>query len=248
MTLCQEGGRLRLLTVTARRSVRLPRAGGLVSFTFDGFPLTAATEGAQLLEANGVRGTFYTSPGIWGKQWHGEAMATAQHVDDLHHDGHEIGCQPFSGMPVDRMSRRDLEQEVLDSTAAFRRNDADRRFSSFAFTEGRPTAAAKRQMGRRFAACRGMFDGLNAGRADLALLRSIQLADHTLNSRTLDQLLEKAHRRSGWLIFRIRDVREDPSPHGCSPSFLGHAIRRAIDLEMTVLPVRFAVGRITDNN
>jgi peptidoglycan/xylan/chitin deacetylase (PgdA/CDA1 family) len=198
-----------------------------------------------MLETNGIRGTFYTSPGLWGQQWHGESMATADHVDGLHHDGHEIGCQTFSGAPVDMMSCRDREHEVLQSAAAFRRNGVDRRFSSFGFPDGGITAAAKRQMARRFASCRGMSAGLNVGRADLALLRSVELADHALDLQAVDQLIDEAHRRSGWLVFRSRDVREAPSPHGCSPALLGHAIARAVDLGMLVLPIRSAVGRIT---
>ena len=243
MTHREQGDRLRLVTVAARRRMRLPRAGGLVSFTFDGFPYTAATEGAALLEANGVRGTFYSSPGMWGRMWHGEAMATDREVDDLHHAGHEIGCLPFSGAPVDRMSRRDLEQEIQQHHG-ITRNDADRRFSSFAFTDGRPTTSAKRRMGRRFAACRGVCEGLNVGTADLALLRSIELSDHTLEMRALDRLLEATHRQNGWLIFRSRDVGEDPTARGCSPSFLTLAIRRAIELSDGCSAVRSAVGRI----
>lgn len=231
-------------TRLARHNLRLPRSGGLVSFTFDGFAESAAQGGAPILEAHGARGTFYTAPGLWGQQWRGAAMSTAETVDSLHHSGHEIGCHPHDGSPVDRLPAEDRDRLVTLSLDAFRDSASDRRFSSFAYPEGAVNVRAKRQVSRRFASCRGMVAGLNTGTVDLALLRSVHLADATLDLAGVNELLRRTQQRHGWLIFRSGQVESYSPADGCSPQLLDHAVLRAAQLGLRILPVRHAVGAL----
>jgi peptidoglycan/xylan/chitin deacetylase (PgdA/CDA1 family) len=47
---------------------RANRVGAVVSFTFDDVPASAASEGAPILEAFGIRGTYYLCGGLLGGQ------------------------------------------------------------------------------------------------------------------------------------------------------------------------------------
>lgn len=237
----EDGGRLAGLL--ARRPLRVPRTCRLVSFTFDGTTASAATSGGEVLVAQGVRGTFYTSPGAWGETRGGVAMATADDVDALHRAGHEIGCHTYDGVPVDGLRPDDLARQVDLSAEAFRGGTADRRFSSFSYPSGAVTVPAKRQLSRRFASLRGAMPGVNAGVADLALLRSVEIGDPSA-LRSPDRWLDLAEAEGGWLVFHCRDVHDGSSGVGCSSDLLDRTISRAREVGMDVLPVRHAIGRL----
>ena len=235
------GGRLPALL--ARRPVRVPRTCRLVSFTFDGVTAGAAASGGGVLAAHGVRGTFYTAPGWWGRAREGVAMAGADDVDALHRAGHEIGCHTFDGVPVDGLRSAERARQVDLSAEAFRGGTADRRFSSFSYPGGAVTVGAKRQLARRFASLRGAMPGVNVGVADLALLRSVDIGDPAA-TRSPDQWLDVARAGGGWLVFHCGDVRDGTPSGGCPPELLDRTVARAGELGMEVLPVRHAIGRL----
>ena len=233
----------RLAGLLARRPLRVPPTCRLVSFTFDGTTASAATSGGEVLAAQGVRGTFYTSPGSWGGTRGGVAMATADDVDALHRAGHEIGCHTHDGVPVDGLRPAELARQVELSAEAFRGGAADRRFSSFSYPGGAVTVRAKRQLTRSFASLLGAVPGVNVGVADLALLRSVELGNPTA-PRSPDRWLDLAQAEGGWLVFRCGDVGDGSSGAGCSSDLLDRTISRARELGMDVLPVRHAIGRL----
>src|SRR6185312_7132776 len=75
---------------------RLRNDTPMVTFTFDDLPKSAATTGAQILEAYDARGTFYISGELVGTtspQWD---FVDAADIVALHAQGHEIGCHTFS--------------------------------------------------------------------------------------------------------------------------------------------------------
>ncbi len=88
---------------------------------------------------------------------------------------------------------------------------------------------------RRFDSCRGIYQGINAGIVDLALLRVIELYDRTLTREKLDRVLRETRERNGWLIFYTHDVADPPSWIGCSPRLLRDTIA-AVTAQNMALP------------
>lgn len=201
-------------------------AAPLVSFTFDDVPASAYVNGAAILERYGVRGTFYIATGICGtldenEQWR---VIDRSQVRALHDRGHEIGCHTFSHVKVDTIDARQLDEECERNGALLRELCPGIEVTNFCYPFGRVSWPRKLQLHGRFDTCRGIYEGINAGTIDLALLRVIELYDRTLTPAKLERALREVRERNGWLIFYTHDVAEPPSWIGASPRLLGEVI------------------------
>ena len=216
----------------------------LVSFTFDDVPDTAYTNGAAVLEQCGVRGTFYIAAGtcgVLGPEWR---VIERDQVRALHQRGHEIGCHTFSHVGVDRLDARALEQECSRNRELLEELCPGIAVTNFCYPFGRPAFARKLQLAKSFASCRGVYEGINAGTIDLALLRVVELYDRTLTADKLRRVLDETCERKGWLIFYSHDVADPPSWIGCSPELLRTVIKAAQAAQLRCLPVRDALTAI----
>ncbi len=97
------------------------RGGPILSLTFDDVPDSALTEGAAILEAHRVRGTFYIAGGMLAMQMADWRMIDAQGVCELHARGHEIGCHSFSHRRADWGSGRLHRRRRRCATSKFLR-------------------------------------------------------------------------------------------------------------------------------
>jgi peptidoglycan/xylan/chitin deacetylase (PgdA/CDA1 family) len=235
-----------LLNGVLRRAARhsrskpfaLRNAAPLVSFTFDDVPDSAYTNGAAVLEDHGVRGTFYVATGILGAaDTHWRVIGRDQ-VSALHARGHEIGCHTFSHIGVDQLDARALDEECRRNQETLRELCPGIKITNFCYPFGRVSYPRKRQLETRFDTCRGIYEGVNSGIADLGLLRVIELYDRTLTREKLERTLRETRERNGWLIFYTHDVAETPSWIGCSPRLLRETLQAVAAEGMECLTVR----------
>jgi len=66
-----------------------------ISFTFDDFPRSALLTGGAILSRYGVRGSYYASLGLMGKQAPTGTIFVAEDLQRLLAQGHELGCHTF---------------------------------------------------------------------------------------------------------------------------------------------------------
>jgi len=146
------------------QSVRKVSPRPLVSFTFDDAPASSYREGAAILEAHGIRGTYFVCAGGWGAVGSDGPLAGADDVAALMARGHEIGCHTYSRCAVSTVSRRELAADLdrnRDAIIGVGAGVAPPR--NFAFPYGDISFGTKRYLGRRFDSCRSSRPGLNAG-------------------------------------------------------------------------------------
>ena len=93
---------------------------------------------------------------------------------------------------------------------------------------------------QRFALGRGVRDGVNAGREDRALIKSIGLESRRLPGYDLEGLMAEAADRRGWLTAYGHDVSDRPTDYGCTPDDLDRVLRLAKAAGLEVLPVAAA--------
>jgi peptidoglycan/xylan/chitin deacetylase (PgdA/CDA1 family) len=223
---------------------RMRNQAPLVSFTFDDVPDSAYLNGATVLEERGVRGTFYIAAGTCGTQDEHWRVITRDQVRALHAQGHEIGCHTFSHVNVETLSAATMNSECDRNRDLLRRLCGEAPLTSFCYPFGRLSLARKLQLQRRFDTCRSIYEGINAGTVDLALLKVIELYDRTLTAEKLDRALRETTARSGWLIFYTHDVADPPSWIGCSPALLRSTVEAVQATGLTCLPVRDALAAI----
>ena len=215
---------------------RLTNPTPMVSFTFDDVPKSAATSGARFLEAHKARGTFYISGGLVGTtvspDW---ASVDAEDIVDLHRQGHEIGCHTFSHQRACDLSAESLAAEIADNQRYLCSLDPSIKVRNFAYPFGYGSFVRKIQLRTAFQSCRSIMPGVNRGTVDLQFLRALPLIDRCIDHDEIGRAFDEVQSTNGWLIFYSHDVADEPSPYGCSPTLMNHALEAAARRKIPVL-------------
>ena len=241
-----------LLTGVSRKAARhhcskpfrLRNNAPLVSFTFDDVPESAYLNGASILERDGIRGTFYIAAGTCGMQDAEWRVIDRDQVRTLHEGGHEIGCHTFSHVKVDTLGAQEMDDQCRRNDDLLHEICGDARLTNFCYPFGRVSLPRKLQLQARFDTCRGIYEGINRGVADLGLLRVIELYDRTLTDEKLRRVLRETIDHNGWLVFYTHDVADPPSWIGCSPARLRSVVEAVQAAGIKSATVRAAVRAI----
>jgi peptidoglycan/xylan/chitin deacetylase (PgdA/CDA1 family) len=194
------------------------------------------------LQAYGARGTFYAAPGLMdaqnelGEQFHREDL------DTVLGEGHELGSHTFRHLSCRFSSRGKFEADVLKGREAIHRMTGHDPVN-FAYPYGHVTMALKKRIGAQMTTCRGTFAGVNGPMIDCNLLRANSLYGGQRESGTVDKLLAESE-AGGWLIFYTHDVRDKPSPYGCTPTLFKEAVVRALKKGFTIAPVAAVIATV----
>ena len=221
--------------------LRLRNRTPMVSFTFDDLPKSAVTTGAELLEAYGARGTFYVSGGLVGVGTADWAAGEAEDVLSLHRRGHEIGCHTFSHRRACDLNVSALANEIMNNRGYFRALDPAIETHTFAYPYGYGSFGRKYQLQDQFQTCRSIVPGINSGDVDLQFLRAMPLINRQIDRVGVERVFDAAESTNGWLIFFGHDVTDKPSPWGCSPDLLNHALEVAARRKIPVLTMAEAL-------
>ena len=231
----------RLALHLCAKPFKLTNRSPMVSFTFDDTPVSAVTAGAAMLEHYKARGTFYVAGGLadtWSGHW---TTIGAGDVVDLHRRGHEIACHTFSHARTPDLSAAALAAEIEKNRRYLLALDPTIKIENFAYPYGLGAVTRKGQLGKTFRSSRGIVPGVNSGTVDLQYLRSIPLIDRHIDRDRIDRAFDQAVEQNGWIIFYGHDVANVPSPYGCSPWLLRHALENAARRNIPVLSVAEAL-------
>jgi peptidoglycan/xylan/chitin deacetylase (PgdA/CDA1 family) len=232
-----------LLSSFNSRPVQLIYDRPIVSFCFDDFPRTAYLSGAAILKSFGARGTYYAAAGLIDTCTDLGEQFTLSDLESLLANGHEVGCHTFSHISCRNVSMREFASDVRKGReAVLRMTGWDP--GNFAYPFGHVTMAAKKTIGSQMKSCRGIYGGVNQGAIDLNLLRANSLYGNLDKAGEYEALFRLGKNRNSWLIFYTHDVRENPSPFGCTPALLEKTVSLAVANGFHVAPVRDVVDRV----
>jgi len=220
---------------------RLRNKGPMVSFTFDDTPNSAATVGVPILDAYDARATFYVAGGLvdkWSGHWDG---ISADEIVKLHQQGHEIACHTFSHTRTTDLDATALATEIEDNRRYLLALDPSIKLENFAYPYGLGSVFRKGQLKKIFRSSRGIVPGVNSDVVDLQFLLAAPLINRDIDCDEIDRLFNEAVDKNGWLIFYSHDVADEPSPYGCSPALLRHALDAASQRNVKILSVADAL-------
>lgn len=220
---------------------RLNPGRALASFSFDDFPKSAWTVGGPILDRFGAKATYYAVGGFCGRTVEGVEQYDEADLKAVHAAGHEIGCHTFSHQHGPGVSSAALREEVARN-AAFLRERLGETPVTFAYPYGEVSPRTKALFAKAFPASRGIRPGVNGVIADLAQLRAVPLEARSWKAADVERWVEAARAAKGWLVFFSHDVAENPSPYGCTPAMLDHALTCVRQAGLEILPVKEALA------
>jgi peptidoglycan/xylan/chitin deacetylase (PgdA/CDA1 family) len=223
--------------------LRLGNKQPMVSFTFDDIPMSAASVGAAMLEAFGGLGTFYVAGGLVNRRTDQGDGVDPDSIIKLRRSGHEIACHTFSHRRATDLDAAAMAAELAQNRRFLEGLDASIKLENFAYPYGLATVPRKLQLTKSFRSARGILPGVNSGTIDLQFLRSTPLIDKDIDRVGIDRVFDEAVASNGWLIFYTHDVADSPSPWGCTPGLLRHALVAAGRRNMPMLSVAEALRR-----
>lgn len=233
--------RRRLTQHYAARPVAFEFGEPILSITFDDFPASAASVGAEVLERHGARGTYYAASGMAEVDGPCGFGYGPTDIKRLVAAGHEIGCHTSDH---DDCAQQDVFSTLEDLA---RNRDALLNMGApspraHAYPYGETTNEVKDNLPPRFGSARGILPGLNAGPGDLAQLRAYPLFGEGGIDRVL-RALKTGAKRKAWVIGFTHDVCDTPSAWGTRTEDLDLILREARKLGFVVLPVSAALAR-----
>jgi len=210
--------RRRLARLAARHAAPASPSRPMVSFCFDDAPQSAALAGADILEARGLKGTYFISMGLAGQDGPMGANADAAQLGRLLEAGHEIGCHTFSHLNCGTAPAGAVEGEADRNLQALGALGAPPPVT-FAYPYGEVSAVAKATLGKRFFLSRALHHGLIGRGSDLNQAPAVGI-EGPGGEAVARHWLRRALNERAWLILYSHDVREGPSPFGCTPDAL----------------------------
>jgi peptidoglycan/xylan/chitin deacetylase (PgdA/CDA1 family) len=159
----------------------------------------------------------------------------------LHCRGHEIGCHTFSHLRVSDLDELALADEIARNRAYFHAIDPSIEIETFAYPFGYGAFARKQLLKNTFQSCRSIVQGVNSGSVDMQFLRAMPLIDREMDRDGIERAFDAAQENNGWLIFYGHDVAESPSPYGCSPALVNHALEAAARRKIPALTMAEAL-------
>jgi peptidoglycan/xylan/chitin deacetylase (PgdA/CDA1 family) len=234
--------RRRLTQWRAAKPARLRFAEPMLSICFDDFPASAAVAGAQTLEQNGARGTFYAAAGL--REVDGECGLnfSAADLTRLVAAGHEIGCHTFAHADCAQRKTFDTLRDIAANRDALGAMGYVGAPATLAYPYGETTHQLKSALPPRYKCARGILPGLNIGRVDLMQLRAYPLFGDGALNRAITTL-KRAARRRAWMIVFTHDVGDTPSPWGTRTADLNALLLAARRAGVAVTTVSAALSR-----
>jgi peptidoglycan/xylan/chitin deacetylase (PgdA/CDA1 family) len=231
----------------ARLVERRPASGQLerplVSFSFDDAPVSAAEIGAAILERHGVRGSFFISMGLAGREGPMGRNAGAVDIERLIAAGHEIGCHTHSHLDCGRASSVEIAGDVARNRAALTGLDAPKP-STFAYPYGDVSPRAKRVLAPQFRLLRALHHGLVRTGSDLNQAPAVGI-EGPHGEQAAWRWLDQAITEKAWLILYTHDVSPEPSQWGCTPVALERLVEGAKSAGAEIVTVAEGCQRIS---
>ncbi len=214
----------------------------LITFSFDDAPGSAADAGA-LLEARGVRGTYFISAGLSGPKEqepdHLGGYASLDAIRRLAAAGHEIACHTYTHLDCGKASGAAIARDIDLNAAAFRGMGLAPA-TTFAYPYGDVSVAAKAVLDARFIASRALHHGLITTGCDLNQAPAVGIEGANGEATAVEWMERAQAQPQSWLVLYTHDVRDTPSDGGCTPVAFARLVDRALAMGFDV--VTFAEG------
>jgi len=205
----------RLVPYQARRVLKPKLERPIVSFSFDDCPKSVIENALKPLEQENWRSTIYIAMGLCGTTNHLGLHMSADDVKAIHENGHEIADHTFNHIDATQHSVTTFMADIDKNQS--RLNALGLPVSkTFAYPYGQVTPSLKTALSAKFKGARGIRSRESSEDIDLNQIRANRLYAG-VEFDTLMAQIKRIENKPGWLPIFTHDVRDNPSPYGCTP-------------------------------
>jgi len=232
-----------LTPLSARRPLEPKAVRPIVSFSFDDCPKSVIENAIKPLEQENWRSSVYIAMGLCGITNHLGLHMDAADVTALHSSGHEIGDHTFSHIDAEQHNIADYLVDIDKNQAALNAIDVPKS-KTFAYPYGQVTRALKQKLGVSFKGSRCIRGRECHEYVDLNQIRANRLYARADFNKLLDKISRIDPNKPGWLPIFTHDVRENPSPFGCTPKQMLKVIKAVKESGAQVLTMAEAIDTL----
>lgn len=228
---------------TARPLKHTPKRG-VVCFTFDDFPRSAAEHGAEALAAFNLPATYYVCTGMRGHTNVMGEMYCEETLAEIVRLGHEVGAHTHSHLDCSQVDPAIVRQEITDNLDGLTALGQRQAVAHFAWPYGETTFQNKSALDDLVSTARGILPGINREGSDLMQLSAFELTPEPWTTERAVRAIEKTARTGGWTIIFTHDIQRSPSPFGTTPEAFKHIVKLAHDADVDVRTMSGAFAQI----
>lgn len=236
--------RRRLVRLAHRRPAQGRLTRPLVTFAFDDTPASAVRTGAPILEARGVRGSYYFCAGLAGETGHMGLYATADDMRRVAEAGHEIACHSYSHLDCGQATGERVADDLDLNGAMLSDWGVAQHLETFAYPYGDVGFPAKAEAAQRFSLSRGLHHGLIEEGVDLNQAPAVGIEGED-GEATARRWLRRALDRTAWVILFTHGVDDRPSPFGAAADALKSLLDEALALGFEVVTAAEGARRMS---
>lgn len=197
-------------------SINLDRP--VFTFTFDDVPLSAATNGANLLENVNANGTYYVSLSFTESSRKStdpqeRKFIGEKEIVNLHERGHDIACHTYSHINLRRNCLKTAIDDCEKNTKLLSSMTKDK-IKHFSYPFGTVGPMIKRALSQNYLSLRATDPGINNGKTDLSYLKAINIYSQNFDKLHIKNVIKNTVRLNGWTIFYTHDVEDNTSQWG----------------------------------
>lgn len=234
----------RLVRHFPHRSILVAPEKPIISFTFDDAPESAWQNGADILEDQHARGTYYIAGALAGRTGASGRFIGPEGCMDLAARGHELASHTFAHRKLADYSASALIEDLDRNDAYLTQFDGRTGPRNFAVPFTMASPAIQPMLRKRFRTSRGGQGGVNRGLVDPHYLSVLELRPETQEAR-VTAIYDELERATGWLVVFTHDVSDTPSAFGYRRSGLARLVAEAARRGFTITTVDGAMDQLT---
>lgn len=220
----------------------------IFSFSFDDVPISAAINGAKILEEVNATGTYYVALGMEkaNKQMdcNNRCFINDSEIQSLYKSGHDIGCHTYSHLNLRKNRIKNIVLDCDNNTRGLQNILNTTAIEHFAYPFGMVSPGSKKELGLKYKTLRTTDHGINSGKTDMTHLRAIKLYSNSFDKNVIQATIHEAVKKNAWVIFYSHDICEDPSEWGMKTEEFKWVVKQCAESVGEILNVSQAYNKI----
>lgn len=226
-----------------KKEIRLNLKEPIVSFTFDDVPMSAITNGENILKKYNFSGTYYISLDLMEKEGFDFKNGDDELLKQIVDRGGELACHTFRHLHLFKSDKGQIVSDLEENQQTIQQFISKYKFESFSYPFGEQSVVARNITRKKYKSARSVYQGINNGRVDLNGLKCYRLYE-SIHLGKIYAAINKAIELNGWLIFYTHDVKNNPTDVGCSPAYFEEVVKYCHDKKLKVLTIKEALDLI----